>query len=149
MMRFSYVSICRCNSLKKKKEGTDRKTTRITFFIEATLKKGLYTLLASSRGKRKMGGGEMTGRSIFFGRVCSLRLFPLFSFPRSPFRTMVPRFFLLQGKYSSRSQKSSLGRLGYTMQWPARARLWKEALQRTIVEFIGFCFMMYTPCTYL
>ncbi|KAL0101283.1 hypothetical protein PUN28_018822 [Cardiocondyla obscurior] len=40
----------------------------------------------------------MTGRSIFFGRVCSLRLFPLFPLPRSPFRTMVPAFSRPAGK---------------------------------------------------
>lgn len=74
----------------------------------------------------------MTGRSIFFGRVCSLRLFPLFPLPRSPFGTMAARFLVLQGKYSSRSQKSSPGRLGYTAQRPARARLWKETSRGSI-----------------
>lgn len=53
----------------------------------------------------------MTGRSIFFGRVCSLRLFPLFPFLHGRRRLeQWPCVFsrLAQGKYSSRSQKSSL-----------------------------------------
>lgn len=84
----------------------------------------------------------MTGRSIFFGRVCSLRLFPLFPFPHSPFRTMVPRFLVLQGKYSSRSQKK--------LAWPARIHgtaadmstvMEGSIAKNHLVEFIGFCFM--------
>jgi len=77
------------------KKGTSR-AARPSFSIEAVIRKRAIHILSSSNsddgdGGRKMGGGEMTGRSIFFGRVCSLCLFPLFPFPRSPLKTMVPR----------------------------------------------------------
>lgn len=67
----------------RKKEGSSRGAARLTvpLFQETLLKKGCTPFRRLTAVTAAVVGSEMTGRSIFFSRVCSLRLFPLFPFP--------------------------------------------------------------------
>jgi len=89
----------------------------------------------------------MTGRSIFFGRVCSLRLFPLFLFSIG---VAAPEQWLHVLSRRPRRENIPLGRKKSqparinSARWRAGgARLWKAALREKLppVNLFGLCFV--------